>query len=261
LWQAAANAVLVQQLLHGCKVLSFVTWSLSYELAWYALASAWFFASARVRIARSWLLLVGVLAACYAAHALGPPRLDGIGLEVPNLARFAGFFFGFAVGRLRGEQPLWFTRVEPALRALALPSVVAVLALRYLYIRIPEATRTGPAFECVFYGALDLAFAIAMAGTLAGRGLLARLLARRPLQWLGGVSYSFYLVHALYGIPVGAAIAARLALGAPLLAPPLARMAVGWALGFAATCAIAAFLFAFLEAPYFRRPARASDPT
>lgn len=254
----AANVALVQQLVHGMRTFNFVTWSLSYELVWYALAAAWFAGRARSPRLFGWPLLGAAFVAMLAAHAFGPPRATALHVEVPNLARFAGFLLGFAVGKLHHDEPDLAARLAPRFAFAALPAAACVFALRYLWTRTSDAGRVDPRFEVLFYGGCDVAFAILLAATLSARSAVARLFALRPLQWLGRVSYSFYLVHALYGIPVGAGLAARLV--HPLKLGPLGTEAAGWILGLLATSLLAALSFEYLEKPYFQSGGGASVP-
>lgn len=248
----AANVALVQQLVHGCKTLNFVTWSLSYELLWYALAAVWFAGRARAPRLFGWPLLGASWIALLLAHALGPPR--AYPFEIPNLARFAGFLLGFAVGKLHHEHPALRARLAPQMARLAPLALLAITALRWWWTRTPDAGRADPRFEVLFYGGCDLAFALLLGATLAPGALVDRLFSVRPLRWLGRVSYSFYLVHALYGLPAGAGLAARLGLGR------LGIEAAGWALGVAATALLAALSFEYLEKPYFQSHGGPSAP-
>ena len=244
LGDALWNVILVEELVAGCKVINFVTWSLSYELVWYALAAGWF--TPALRRVRGWPLFFGLFAVLATAHFMGCSQTAHAGIKVPDLSRFLGFLMGFGVARLYFESPSLLHRAAALLRGAAPLSLAAVFAVRWYWTRTGAAERAAPLWQLGFYLAVDLAFSVLLAATLVGPSPLRRLFSHPALQWLGRVSYSFYLVHALYGLPLGAAIAGRL----PLTGVP--AMAASWLVGVTATCLLAAASFRFLERPYFQ---------
>jgi peptidoglycan/LPS O-acetylase OafA/YrhL len=190
--------------------------------------------------------VIVVVIALVVASPLAAPALERVGIQLPIASRFIGFFFGYGVARLYYDAPGLWARLRPALRHAGWPAVIAVFLIRYQWMRTSEAARTTPAFEWTFYLCADACFALLVAHLLNGAGTLHRILCTRPAQYLGRVSYSFYLVHGLYGIP----LAARMLDG--LRGGVLFRMIIGYAAALALTTAMAGVLFHFFERPYFR---------
>lgn len=156
-------------------------WSLGYELTFYALAgAAWWL---RPRLPGVWLILAGVagaaLIACFPRAILIPAGVliaMGIGTRAPwhRLSAAPGLL-------LLGFLALW-RGVDMASGGVqtAGPQVLPLAGWLPL---VPAMLVAG------------LVGALALNGIAGGRGLLSRLLATAPLQWLGSVSYSFYLWH------------------------------------------------------------------
>lgn len=157
-------------------------WSISTEFAAYLLFPLLAVALRWERVP-SWLLAVLVLVLAAGLHwwfALnGHP---GLGDDIPAMG-LVRCLIGFAMGCLMCQ--LWQRwRDEPSAGFLAVLALAAiVVAARSLML--PETTWVPLAF-------------FAMLLTLAlGRGGIVRLLASKPLVWLGEVSYSTYLAHFL----------------------------------------------------------------
>jgi peptidoglycan/LPS O-acetylase OafA/YrhL len=158
------------------------SWSISAELfAYLAFAGVCLWAPHRARLAAVIILAVSTLVV--AAAAGGGPMLGRDGIFKACL----GFFAGMLVYDLyaRSRRPGWSagraTVVEATtlLGALGLAGAITLSAPPQLGVLVT------PLFAVVVY-----VFAI-------GRGALSQLLETRPLQHLGAVSYSVYLVHGL----------------------------------------------------------------
>jgi peptidoglycan/LPS O-acetylase OafA/YrhL len=137
-------------------------WSLSYEAAFYLLSAACFVLAGRVG---RWPVI--------AALALV------LGFVIPHYARAVFFLPGVAIFFLARRAAI----VLPAwLRALSLPALALTLAI----LTVAE-THGG-----LIYAAAIPAFAFFLS-VVEGRCLLSAILRTRFLQYLGTISYSFYL--------------------------------------------------------------------
>lgn len=172
-----ANLLALPPLLPG-PLLHPAAWSLSYELAFYGFcALAW---ALRRRIGRPAVLLIaplGVVAVGWHVRTFLMPvgmasaallaRRPGLGRRVRAPGVFLLLFL-----------VLWEQVCEGSGGELTL--------MNALQIRPPLLALSMVA--AVFAG-------LAFAGVLAGEGILSRLLASTPLQFLGTISYSLYLWH------------------------------------------------------------------
>ncbi|QEN13841.1 acyltransferase family protein [Mycolicibacterium sp. ELW1] len=104
---------------------------------------------------------------------------NSAGMWLPaQLAAFAG---GMAVAVLQVIGVRWRA-------GLVIPAAVAL----YLLVSTPPA---GAVTRALLYAAI--AMLVVAAPTLAGGGLFDRLLASRPMVWLGEISYEIFLLHVL----------------------------------------------------------------
>ncbi len=167
----------------------------------------------------------------------------------------AAAIYGLVPGHLPGD--VWFFAWWP---------VFALGVLVERAMRLPSArawclgTATVLFASNAFHMQLALLTALATAAVivLAARSPLRAVLGSRPLIALGGVSYSFYLMHSLAGGMAMHAIGTRLP---PTVAGDLVRLAFGYAASFAAAFG----LYRLVEVPaqrWSRRIAvRPASPT
>jgi peptidoglycan/LPS O-acetylase OafA/YrhL len=173
----------------GAKFVDQVYWSLVVELQFYA-AVGLVFAMTGKRFTMAWVMFVGASLACWlVGRSFGLHVLVALANRVfvlPYLAHFTlgiAFYFLYS-GRVRG----WRT-----------------LALVALFTYAVVAGRAPPAWH-VAHALMVGLFALFLCGKLEW-------LAIRPLQSLGEISYSLYLIHAYIGIVIIALFTRQL--GAP----------------------------------------------
>jgi peptidoglycan/LPS O-acetylase OafA/YrhL len=187
-------------------------WSLSYEAAFYLLSAACFVLAGRIG---RWPVI--------AAVALF------LGFAIPLYGRAVFFLPGVAIfflsQRVTLSLPAW-------LRALSVPALLATLAV----LTIAE-TQGG-----VIYLATIPAFAFFLS-VVEGRCLLSAILRTRFLQYLGTISYSFYLWSPVVTYPLKIAIE-RFLHGRLDDAVNVALFAT---IGFAASVAVAHLSYRILE--------------
>jgi peptidoglycan/LPS O-acetylase OafA/YrhL len=179
-------------------------WSLSAEWQFYALAAlaAPFLARGRLDLMGFAGLLLALAALGAAWQAVAPPGLTFSRAFLPNEAQY------FALGVASAALPP-FLLPPPGgegrgggMRVAPWPAFAGTLA--------------GTLLLCLLHGADKLAVPLVWLACLAaqlmprrtGTGWLAWLLTRRPVLWLGAVSYPLYLVHAPVQKLLGRALAA-----------------------------------------------------
>lgn len=157
-------------------------WSLSYEMAFYIFAGA------------AWTLHV-----CGRTHA----ALALLACLVPLLALYPRALL-FVSGVVVAER---LTRYLPLARLARFPALMLLLFLAawagIQQLSLPEHIINTTLIDWASDLRLPLAMVAVWAATLgfdglaAGRGLIGRLLLTRALQYMGTISYSFYLWHPL----------------------------------------------------------------
>jgi exopolysaccharide production protein ExoZ len=234
---AAANAAFLQGFfVLGIPALNPVTWSLSYEAAFYLavplLALAW---SARPEIARGRPNLAGLLAVFLAivAASAALPADKGI-----YFAYFALFIPGIFLGVLdAAERRRLAQRLPTALALGAWIAFAAAVKLEWLSNREPQ-----------YYLASAIACGLLVAKACDETGALAKLLTRRAPLWLGRYSYSFFLIHYVVLHVYGQALEDALGTAHRAL---FAALLVGG--GLALSLLAARALYAVAERFYFER--------
>jgi exopolysaccharide production protein ExoZ len=180
--ELAGNGAFVQGFnIDGIAPINPVTWSLSFEAAFYLAVPLLAFAvagrGASPRGAAP--VLLALFAAIVAAAALLP------GARSIFLAYFALFVPGIYLGLMPPE-----ARAALARRVPVLPAVTAWIAFE-IAVKIGAL----PRYEPWYYMASGLAGGLLVLKACDGDGALARLLTLRPVLWLGRYSYSFFLIH------------------------------------------------------------------
>jgi exopolysaccharide production protein ExoZ len=176
--EGVANLALLQGFFPlGIHAINPVTWSLSFEAAFYlalpALALAW---GGR---APAPLALLAAFIAVVALAAVVP--VD----KLIYLAYFALFIPGIAIGVIDDD-----ARAEVARR---IPAAVALGA----WIAFGLASMTGvlPNTQPAYYFASALACGLIVLKACDPDGVIARFLEHRAMRWLGRYSYSLFLIH------------------------------------------------------------------
>jgi peptidoglycan/LPS O-acetylase OafA/YrhL len=154
-------------------------WSLSYEMAFYtACAAGWWARSWRPRIALWPAVPMAAIFLAFYPRAL---------LFLPGVL--------VAVGGLESRRIAWLTRFPIPM------TVIFLLAWHGIQELSPVHMNQTTLFDWAHDGRMPLAAlaivaaGLAFAGLVSGTGLLGRFLRQPILQYLGTVSYSFYLWH------------------------------------------------------------------
>jgi peptidoglycan/LPS O-acetylase OafA/YrhL len=237
-----ANALLLPGVFRIPPIVT-VAWSLSYEIFFYVGICVLVAALALRRWPRAARLAAfGALAVLWCVSGGAVQRWVGnFVLFVPGILVFE---LSRLVGRKRG-------RVPPGVELVVAAAFVAVLlGIPYFSSVVSQGIRGAIAFTpgVVTFVSLSLTVAAVLYVAATHDGWIARVLALRPLRFLGTISYSFYLIH---GLTVNAVFAA---LQAPLARVPTATYAAVYApLGvvvYLAAVAVSYGLFRAVERPF-----------
>jgi peptidoglycan/LPS O-acetylase OafA/YrhL len=237
-----ANTLFLNLFIPSMPALNFVTWSLGYEILFYAIGGLALVATPDPR--RPSVIVGGGLLALAACVALPPGWRDAGFFRIPDI-RLMGFFFGVAAAMLYESK--WYARLEPMFGWLGLAGLVGCIILSaYVWPHSSVMFSRHPDTIKLFYLTTDVGFAcVCLAAAARRENFINTFFSVKPLRMMGIVSYSFYLCHAKFGIPLGNQIADRYTTGH--------GYATSFVLGLAVSLAMAMFLFHFLEKPYFMK--------
>jgi exopolysaccharide production protein ExoZ len=231
----AGNVFLLQGFFTlGIAALNPVSWSLSYEMAFYLvvplLALAWRGHEGQAPPNARFTLAIALIAIVVAAALV--PIDKGI-----YFAYFALFIPGIALGLLDDAQR------ERAARAVPL-AVVALAWLAFtLAVKLGLLSNLQPAYYC----ASGIACGLVVLKACDTTGALARALSSPVPRWLGKYSYSFFLIHFVVVHAWGEALARLIA---PSGSVAYAALFLAGALGLSLVAA--RLLYAVAEGFYFR---------
>lgn len=265
-WKEVADNLLFLDFF-GSRLVTFVSWALVYEMYFYLLCGVWLIVLRRFTCPEdakrppwlSWALLTGLFIANCLYFRVTPILSDW---------RFAGFFVGIALAMLRADPRgrKLFAMIPPGIWPLGL----GVLALGcWLWSRdfVGTLSALSPALALGYFFAFDLCVALLVASFVnartaqsdakapvssgdaalspASRTASGGFFAWGPLRCLGAVSYSLFMLHTQWGLPLANSL-----FGTP--ASP-AGLTLHYALSLGLSFALAAFLYMHLERFYFTR--------
>lgn len=263
--------------LFGSKLVTFVSWALVYEIYFYLLCGVWLIVLGRGKNGppwSSWFALCILFVANSLYFKLTPVLSDW---------RFVGFFVGIGLAMLRAD-PRGRRVFETVPRGIW-PVCLGVLALAcWLWSKdfVGTLSSKSPALALGYFTLFDLFVALLVASLVnaasarpspggqhipgdnraegvpgerlkpqadslrRGRvGLRGGIFTWTPLRWVGAVSYSLFLLHTQWGLPL-----ANTLFGKPA---SLAGLALHYGLSLGVSFVLAAFLYMHLEKFYFAR--------
>lgn len=259
-----ANVFLVQDWAPDANLVAYsanpVSWSLACEVFFYAAFPLLFRGVAAIRPERLWYWFAGFVVAAalipeisYTLLPDHPANLFGPGMSWPQMW-FSHFFpptraLEFVVGMI-----LCRLVVEARwIRGGALPGLVLIVLAAWASLHLSPMY----AFAALWPLPISLLIGAATRADSEGRQTA---LSRRPMQWLGDISYAFYLTHLVLMFTLYAALCHGQWAGYVSFKPEQwgTGKAVLFLLGaLAASIVLSGLMFHFVERPMMRRWSRA----
>ena len=221
-------------------------WSLATEWHFYLVLPFLVLAGQRFGYVTT-LLVVGALSLTWRFfEGLAHPASD---FQMPS--RLTEFLVGVAVARWH----LGGGALPAAMRGAGGVAIgfVVMLAGRVLMTDAAQSSSLGLFARAIDRTVLSAGYALMLWSVVASDSLVAAVLRAGPVQWLGRVSYSFYLWHWFPGLWIGAWVTSLT--GGAVYAPILA-----FVLSTAVVSVIAAASYKMFEARYFSGRAASAPP-
>lgn len=188
------NAIFLAPVVPDVKIINPVTWSMTMEALFYVVIFC-VFKAVHERLG-DWGVIIGTALVICGISLAGPAVASLLGsytLEryVPRVAAYLdpGRTMGFVIGMILPKLSIDFGRWRAPLWALLWAGVAALIVFRWHF--------GDGLLHMRFYGGYFLTAALLFGGIvyLSLQGVGAALLSSAPIQYLGKLSYSFYLIH------------------------------------------------------------------
>lgn len=248
-WVFLENMVFVVVFIKGAPNYNFVTWSLGWEWLFYIVIFILFVLTGRSKARALALVLVGCALIMLGLQQLFAKTLDTNGVVLPDVGRFMAFFLGVVIARIETHLKAATIAQVRLLKGLSLLALCCIPAMQLLWTyRSDDTIAPNVLWRSAYFLAVSCSFAVLLLRVIAGGGILNRLLECRALRSVGQISYSFYLVHALIGIPLALTMVPRVI--------DFRSMGIHYVASLGFTFVIGSFVFYYLEKPYFRERER-----
>lgn len=239
-WRQLVDNIFFFKFFPETTLVSYITWALIYEMWFYVFFCAVFILPQRWAFSRGWTYF-WIVNALLVANTLHFNTLRPY-----NDPRFFDFMVGILLTRLLLDTRLhgWLDRLSSL---LWLPGAMAILAACWLWstdsfhavMASSQPSRLG--FHLLFAAATAALF-----WRLLRPGTATTLLSFAPLRVIGVVSYSLFMTHAQWGLPISKGFYGSISSFPGVFA--------AWSVSFGVSLLLAALLFTLLERPYFVKP-------
>ena len=237
-WREVVDNIFFLGIFPGSRMVTLVSWALVYEMYFYILCGLWLITLGQGRDGPPWASYA-VLFTLYVLNSLVLHQN-----QVLSDWRFVGFFVGLGLAMLHEDQRTkgLVHKVPAGIWPLCLGLMLLACwlwskdALGWLSAR-------SPALALGYYAAFDLVVALLVASFLKPKPSSSPFTAKWT-RVLGAVSYSLFLSHTQWGLPLAGSLAGLQPFG-------LAGLGLYylWSLGL--SLALACLLFMYLERFYF----------
>ncbi|MBC7754440.1 MAG: acyltransferase [Moraxellaceae bacterium] len=217
---------------------NYVNWTLTYEIYFYFFISIWHFYFSKIKIFQNYgIFLYGAL--LIFIFAITP------GHFIQEPYRFLGFFWGILLAKLF-DQGYLSNRIVSRFSKISLyVSLLGILSLLIWHGVYNEASQLPPVINTyLFYTLVQFLYFLLLTCLLKVDCSLTPFLSSRFMQFLGNISFSFYVVHGIWGIGTARKITDD-------LPDTIWKLISTWTLGMAISILFATILFLWLEKPYF----------
>lgn len=239
-WRQLVDNIFFFKFFPETTLVSYITWALIYEMWFYVFFCAVFILPQRWAFSRGWTYF-WIVNALLVANIL---LFNRLGLF--SDPRFLDFMVGILLTRLMLDTRFQ-GRFDRLSSLLWLPGALAILAACWLWSTdsFHAVMASSPLSRVGFH----LLFAVATAALfwrLLRPGVATTLLSYPPLRVIGVVSYSLFMTHAQWGLPISHGFYGSITSFSGVLA--------AWSVSFGVSLLLATLLFTLLERPYFVKP-------
>lgn len=226
------------------KPVNFVNWSLTYEIYFYFFTAVWFFYFRKAAIFRRYgVFLFGILLLGFFVFL--NKNTEFFFIREPY--RFMGFFWGILLSLFYDSALFKNDLVKKMTQWIWILPLFSIPMLQYAWG--PMGVGGIPSNEpgsILFYFTVQSQFFLLLTSLLNSESSASSFFSLRPLRYLGTISYSFYVIHWLWGIKLTNSLLKHL---------PDAQIKIicSLILAFVLNVIFASVLYLWLEKPYFKK--------
>jgi peptidoglycan/LPS O-acetylase OafA/YrhL len=236
------NATFMSAFIKGSTTYNFVTWSLGWEWLFYLLIFLIFSMSKRQSIKHFIfsILILAILALIFQQPAT--QKLEVLGIIMPSTGRFLGFFVGVIVACIESDMGPLISNNTNILRVASILALLNIVLMGLLWTYKAEEIQQSDGWSNLYYITVAISFGVILLRAVTIQGHLNQILELRLFRILGQISYSFYLVHAIIGIPLSLKIYSHI--------DTFPKMIASYVVTIFVTFLLATFVFFYLERPH-----------
>lgn len=239
-WRQLVDNVFFLKLFPETTLVNYITWALIYEMWFYIYFGLVFIVPRRWSFVRSWPFF-WLLCTAFILNTL---FLKRFGMLCDP--RTGGFLFGILLAKIpeNSRSGILLSRVAGWTWQACL-CVMVLMCWLWSTRAFQDVMASSVLARVGYFGGFDAATAL-LFWRLLKPGAVTSLLASKPLRVLGVVSYSLFMTHAQWGLPISSIL-----FGKPT---GFLAMAAGWGSTLGVCTLLAVTLYAFLERPYYLKP-------
>lgn len=223
--------------------LSFVNWSLTYEVYFYFFTALWFFYLRRVSIFRkNGVFLFGLL--LISLFFFLKNQTEYFFIREPF--RFIGFFWGIGLSYLYDSSMFEVLTKKRVTKWIWIIPLLMTPLLQVAWSTGASEYSSNSLGALVFYLLVQFQFTLLILSILDPESKAAKFFSLDFFRYLGTISYSFYVVHSIWGLKLTGKILKNLSPGQP-------KIFLTFVIGFILSTFFASVLFLCLEKPYFKK--------
>lgn len=225
------------------KPRNFVNWSLTYEIYFYFFTAIWFFYLQKFSIFKGkGIYIFGVL--LIALFNFLANNTSTFFIKEPF--RFIGFFWGILLAHIYDSHIFQSKLMIKISQNIWIVPLFTIPALQYVWATPSTGVTTEPISTILFYVIVQSQFFLLLISLLNPNSRASYFFSLKPLRYLGTISYSFYVIHWIWGIKLTNSLLKN-------LPDTPTKIFYSLLLAFILNIFFASLMFLWLEKPYFKK--------
>lgn len=222
-----------------------LTWTMTYEILFYFSCAAWVILGRKYKQLMQWKYFFLVMIFLYITEQWLGTVLSTVHMKYIDVDYFISFFFGVGLARLYLEHTFFWNLLEKRGRLIGMTGIAIALIYKLVWYQLIFLKTFGEVGVHIVLFLLNLGlFGVVLSAITRKENSVQNILKNKWLRVIGIVSYSMYLVHLAYGIPLSVSLLSN-------VPNVFIRIVLLYPTSIVVSFLMGAFLFHYLEKPYF----------